>query len=56
MSNAPMFVYEPKNHRRQIYMARLFRPRSQNNRLERELLLAVSLSFVAGVIIGAVFF
>jgi len=52
----PMYVYEPKNRHRQIYLARLFRRPSFNNRLERVLFLAASVSFIAGVIIGAAFF
>ena len=48
----PMYIYAPKNSRRLIYWGQLRR------RLDWHALylLAVSLAFVTGVIIGALFF
>ena len=51
-SGIPMFVYSPRNNRRLIFLGRVQRRLDKN----AAFLLAVSLAFVTGVIIGALFF
>lgn len=55
----PLYVYPPRNNRRLIFFSRWRRRlngRGEFDRRSRMFLLAVSLAFVTGVIIGAAFF